>query len=54
MGAPRRFHRRSVFDDAAQFVLEHAPARVMVVAPREASRVNGSGALPSRVQVAAS
>jgi basic amino acid/polyamine antiporter, APA family len=34
MGAPRHFHRRSVFDDAAQFVLEHAPTRVMVVAPR--------------------
>jgi APA family basic amino acid/polyamine antiporter len=34
MGAPRRLRRRSVFDDAAQFVLEHAPTRVMVVAPR--------------------
>jgi APA family basic amino acid/polyamine antiporter len=53
IGAPRRLHRRSVFDDAAQFVLEHAPTRVMVVAPREASAVNGNGASPSRVRVAA-
>jgi APA family basic amino acid/polyamine antiporter len=37
MGAPRHLHRRSVFEDAAQFVLEHAPIRVMVVAPRRAA-----------------
>jgi APA family basic amino acid/polyamine antiporter len=37
MGAPRHLHRRSVFEAAAQFVLEHAPIRVMVVAPRRAA-----------------
>jgi basic amino acid/polyamine antiporter, APA family len=34
LGAPRRVRLHSVFDDPAQFVLKHAPCRVMVVAPR--------------------
>jgi APA family basic amino acid/polyamine antiporter len=36
MGAPRRLRGgRSLFEDAAHFVLKHAPCRVMVVAPRD-------------------
>jgi nucleotide-binding universal stress UspA family protein len=36
LGAPRRARPGGIFGDAAEFVLKHAPCRVMVVAPREA------------------
>jgi nucleotide-binding universal stress UspA family protein len=35
LGTPRRPRPREIFGDAAEFVLKHAPCRVMVVAPRQ-------------------
>ncbi|MFL6012582.1 MAG: amino acid permease, partial [Gaiellaceae bacterium] len=37
MGAPRAEHRRGVFSDTVDFVLKHAPCRVMVAAGRKAA-----------------
>jgi nucleotide-binding universal stress UspA family protein len=37
MGAPRRRARRGVFGGTTDFVLKHAPSRVMVVAARTRS-----------------
>jgi len=38
MGAPRRASRRTaIFDDTVDFVLKHAPCRVMVAAARKAA-----------------
>jgi hypothetical protein len=37
MGAPRADRGRGVFSDTVDFVLKHAPTRVMVVAGRKAA-----------------
>ena len=37
MGAPRTERRRVVFSDTVDFVLKHAPCRVMVAAGRMAA-----------------
>ena len=37
MGAPRADRRRGVFSDTVDFVLKHAPCRVMVAAGRKAA-----------------
>ena len=37
MGAPRAGRRRGVFSDTVDFVLKHAPCRVMVAAGRKAA-----------------
>jgi nucleotide-binding universal stress UspA family protein len=37
MGAPRTGRRSEVFSDTVDFVLKHAPCRVMVAAGRKAA-----------------
>ncbi len=37
MGAPRLAGRRAVFSDTVDYVLKHAPCRVMVVAGQRAA-----------------